>query len=173
MWWDREVEDVPTNIKPEAVGWPAQSLAREIDDYDGPGGHDGFVTLEEIRARRESLEARRDEYARTHSADSMWDAYTLQVRGVLELEQSIRSAEQWMDDVQIQYLPDTLANLDLHLRKRATEILLYDGAERDGFSQTTLQHAHDRLLGMPDAIKALVEVTAIAKALGLPASRGR
>ena len=111
-----------TIINPDFTGWAPRTLMR-IDDHEGPGGNDGFVTRSEIQAHRQSLEDQRDNYARTHSADSLWEFYKKQVEAVLMLERDIRSAEQWADEVQVRYLPDKVINLQLSLRKRAVDIL--------------------------------------------------
>jgi len=157
-------------IKPDVTGCAPSALMR-IDDHEGPGGNDGFVTLSEIQAHRQSLEDQRDNYARTHSADSLWEFYKKQVEAVLLLEETIRSAEQWMDDVQVQYLPDEVANLQLPLRKRAIDILRDNDDNFDcHIDQTVLQRALDRYRKSGDP-HAMAEVAVIGRVLGLKLPR--
>ncbi len=158
-------------IKPNVFGWAPGNLMA-IDDHEGPGGNDGFLTPSEVRAHRQSLEARRDEYARTRSANSLLHYFTLQVEQVRRLEEQIMNAELWMEDVKIQYLPDELANLELPLRKRATDILRQDDDKFEGhIDQAMLQRAWDRYRRSGASTAVLAEIAAIASALGLKAPR--
>jgi len=158
-------------IKSDVVGVAAYQLLL-IDNHERPDGNDGFLTLREIQAYRVSLEEERDEYARTHFANSFLKALEARVVAARELERTTRSAEQWMDDVHIQYLPDELAKLELRLRRRAIDILRHD--DKPPFdchiNQIMLQKAWDRYQ-MTGASTALAEVAAIGIALGLKMPR--
>jgi hypothetical protein len=162
-------------IRPDVVGWAPRALMM-IDAYESGDKGDGFITLAKAQAHREALEARRDQYARTHAEDSMLQALQRQAEAARKLEKNIRDAEQWTDEVRVQYLPDDITNLDRRLRMRATDILMHDDPDETGkISSTMLLRASERYQQIqartPGSLRArteaLAEISDLARVLGL------
>ncbi len=145
----------------------SEVMSRDDDEQLGSG--DGLLTLGELQGHIDRLAAQRKQLIDIHAPTSFVDAKISGARALYK-DMVVSNASA------VQYLPDAVMTLPVHLRQRASELLVHDDIGSVGvIDQFVIDHARDRYDEMgslgPSTLlsrqRAMQDIAAIAAALGL------